>query len=184
MDDKAIIALLAAFAWEHGEAFRRFYKVHGEEAEAVMACRIGDWADDYHSLGFILNANGSTPLFEIGPAGSPRLDRRWAGRVEAFCAAVRNKVGRNPKVQCWPYRAGNATCVALDIAGEAGEISLTLLESDDIEIPMDGTKLGNSDPRVGDAVDAFYLVSMLLESLGPSFSGDGVVTVGPRTMAK
>jgi hypothetical protein len=179
--EKAIIALLAAFAREHSETFRRFCEVHGENAEAVMAWRIGDWADDYHSLGFIMDGNGSVPLFEIGPAGSPRLDPLWTERVAGFCEAVRRAVGRHPRVQCWPYRAGNAACVALDIAGEAGEISLTLLESDGIDIPMEGTKLGSRDPRISDAVDAFYLVSVLLESLGLSSSGDAVVTVGPRT---
>jgi hypothetical protein len=180
--EKSIIALLAAFAMEHEKAFIQFCKVHRENANAMMAWRICGWADDYRAdvPGLRMERGGPMSLFEIGPSGNPRLDPLWAGRVAEFCEAVRSAVGRNPTVQCWPYRAGNATCVALDIAGEAGEINLTLLESDSIEIPLEGSKLGNSDPWVSDAVDAFYLVSVLLESLGLSSLESGVATFGPR----
>jgi hypothetical protein len=179
--EKSIIALLAAFAVEHENAFIQFCKAHRENANAMMEWRIGGWAD---VPGLRMERGGPMPLFEIGPSGNPRLDPLWAGRVAGFCEAVRSAVGRNPRVQCWPYRAGNAACVALDIAGEAGEINLTLLESDSIEIPLEGSKLGNSDPRVSDAVDAFYLVSVLLESLGLSSLEGGVATFGPRMMAR
>lgn len=183
--ERSVRGLLAAFALEQEEAFVRFCAGHGEDPGNLISWRVHDWAEAY-----VLDAPGLRqapvePLFDIGPAGIVRANLRWADRVSAFCEAVRNEVGMRPKVQWWPYRAGNAACMAIDVSGDAGEVNLTLLESDDIDIPLVGTKLGNSDPRVIDAVDAVYLVSVLLDSLGLSSLGGGAAILGgPRTMAK
>lgn len=183
--ERSVRGLLAAFALEQEEAFARFCSCHGEDPGNLISWRIHDWAEAY-----VLDSSGlrqlpAEPLFDIGPAGILRPNLRWAERVAAFCEAVRNEVGRNPGVVWWPYRVGNSTGVALDVSGDAGEISLTLHESDYIDIPLDGTKLGNGDPRVIDAVDAVYLVSVLLDSLGlPSLGGGAAILGGPGTMAK
>lgn len=125
-------------------------------------------------------SNPSAPLFEIGPAGNLRPDPLWKGEVSDFCDAVKAEVGADPRVRCWPYRIGDAVFVAFDVTGRSGDVSLTIVEGDYIEIPMQGKALEGTDPvcLVVDMVDAFYLVSTLLEALGLP----GVF--GGRTMAR
>lgn len=126
------------------------------------------------------------PLFEVGPAGHVYLNPRWGGAVSDFCEAVKAEVGTNPTVRCWPYRVGRVTCIAFDVTGDAGDVSLTMIERDAIEIPVQEKTLVSTDPEcsVIDAVDAFYLASALLDALGLPSLIDGGAIFGPRIMAK
>lgn len=118
--------------------------------------------------------NPFVPLFEVGPAGHVHLHPGRREAVADFCDAVKAEVGANPTVRCWPYRAGRVTCIAFDVTGDTGDVSLTMIESDAIEIPLQGKVLGGTDCLVIDAVDAFYLVSALLDASG------GIAVFGPR----
>ncbi len=126
------------------------------------------------------------PLFDIGPAGHARLNPGWTGAVSDFCEAMRTEVGANPTVRCWPYRIGNVGFIAFDVSGEGGDVSLPIAEGDCIEIPLQGKVLESTDPLclVADTVDAFYLVSTLLEALGLPAASGGVAVFGGRTIAR
>jgi hypothetical protein len=178
--EQSIRGLLAAFALEHRDTFIRFCESQGEDAEGLLDWRVETWAEAYRLDAPGLRQASGDPLFEAGPTGPPRLDARWAERVRAFCDAVHIEVGAHPKVQCWPYRIGTATCLAFDASGDSGEVNLTFLEGRATELPLDGTKLGHTDSVVMDAVDAFYLVARLLEALGLPAQGEGIMLHEPR----
>lgn len=141
------------------------------------------WEDELDAMQAELRVDPG-PLFWIGPEGSPRLDPQWAGAVADFCEAVRTAVGENPSAGWWPYRSGNAACVAFDAWGDAGEVEITILAVGRIAIQRDRREPGYYEPQVVDLVDGFYLVALLLEALGlaspESLKGFG----GPRTIDK
>ncbi len=118
-----------------------------------------------------------TPLFEVGPSGHVHLNSSMRGTVSDFCEAVKTEVGANPTVRCWPYRAGRATYIAFDVTGDEGDLSLTIIEGDVTEITV-------PECSVIDAVDAFYLISALLDALGLPAASGGVALIGGRMIAK
>ena len=181
--EKSVNALLAAFAVEHCEAFERYCADNGEDANSLLQWRIMDWADAYRSGCSDLweQPAEATPLFRAQSDGRPKPDPRWAGAVTGFCGGVRAAVGQHPNARWWPYRSGNAACLAFDASGDRGDVSLTILEGDCVNIPLEGGQPGNADPQVVDLVDAFYLVALLLESLGLA-SWEGFW--GPRMIDK
>ncbi len=121
--------------------------------------------------------NSLIPLFEVGPAGHVQLNPSMIGTVSDFCEAVKMEVGANPTVRCWPYRAGCTTCIAFDVTGDEGDLSLTIIEGDVTEITV-------RECSVIDAVDAFYLISALLDALGLPAASGGVALFGGRMIAK
>ena len=171
--EKSVSALLAAFAVEHLAVFENFCGDHGEDASSLLQWRILDWADAYRSDCPSLRAAKSAPLFLWGDAGPPRPGPEWAGAISEYCDAVRLAVGGNPTARWWPYRSGNAVCVAFDAWGDVGEVSVTIVEGDCVNIPLDRRQPGFDEPQVADLVDACYLVALLLESLGLA-SGKGL----------
>jgi hypothetical protein len=67
--------------------------------------------------------------------------------------------------------------IAFDVEGRRRQVNLTIAEGDYVEIPAQEKKLSGADPvcQVNDAVDAFYLASVLLEVPELAFKGDGVI---------
>lgn len=97
------------------------------------------------------------------------LDAKDERALSALFASVKERLGTNVRVSCWPYRHGLGWCVALDLKGDAGEVNITLLAGDETRLP--GVRdcdlaLTVDDWRVTDGIDAFYVVSALLSELG------------------
>ena len=107
-------------------------------------------------------------LYRVEQDAVIRLDTDDERALDSLFASVKQRLGRNIRVSCWPYRHGRHWCVALDLEGDAGEVNINLFEGDRPCLP--GIRdcdwaLTADDWRVCDIIDAFYLVCALLSAL-------------------
>ena len=117
----------------------------------------------------------SAVLYRVEADAVIRLGADDEHALNALFASVKQRLGTNIRVSCWSYRQGRHWCVALDLQGDAGEVNLTLLPSDEARLPgVRGCELALTvdDWCLSNGIDAFYVVSALLSALeaipGPS----------------
>ena len=126
-------------------------------------------------------------IFSIGSDRRLIVNKDWVTSVSEFCLAIQKMVGTNARVKLWPYRHAGSTFVAFDAMGVGGEIVMTIIESGRsiLPSPLAIRESGfEFECEVIDAVDAFYLVARLLNSLHLTFSSEPPVFFGPRTIVK
>jgi hypothetical protein len=74
------------------------------------------------------------------------VNPHWEQSLGAFCQAMRDTIGEQPKVSFWPYRIGDAAWVAFDTSGSLGDVTLTIAKDDHIDIPIQDLLAGSTDP--------------------------------------
>jgi len=125
------------------------------------------------------------PIFAIGPSGSAQLHTAWHTKITQFCVGIETAVGSHAKVHLRPYRLGQTGYLALDLKGDTGEVSITIIEGT-------SSKLSNTSSiscsneiecEVMDMIDAYYLAAIVLMSLGLSWPGLPISFSGPKTIA-
>lgn len=127
------------------------------------------------------------PIFFIGPNGPCQIEASWRTTVAEFCAGVRVAVGNNAVWHLRPYRLGRTAYLAFDIKGSAGEVNVTLIESEVNKLPNAATifRTREIECELTDIVDCYYLVESVLESLETSLpSGLSSVLAGPKTITR
>jgi hypothetical protein len=107
-------------------------------------------------------------LYRVDPDAVIRMDAYDERALNALFASIKQRLGSNIRVSCWPYRHGQHWCLALDLEGSTGEVNLTLFAGDEPRLP--GVRNCNlaltvEDWRVSDGIDAFYVVCSLLSVL-------------------
>lgn len=126
------------------------------------------------------------PIFFIGPSGPLQMNASWGKMVAEFCNGVKIAVGSHATWRLRPYRLGPAAYLAFDIKGNAGEVSLTLIESGVSRLPDMTTICSTRDVEceLADIVDCYYLVASVLESLETLGAAEFSALAGPNTITK
>jgi hypothetical protein len=107
--------------------------------------------------------------------------------LNALFASVKQRLGSDIRVSCWPYRHGQHWCVALDLEGDRSEVNLTLFAGDEPRLPgVRGCDLALTveDWRVVDGLDAFYLIAALLSALDAMPGEDDWPFLGLKRIAR
>ena len=167
--------------WKHGESiilslFDDLRKIVRETRRNWDDEEISDLIKDFETMDLetMEPRKENDPIFFAGPDSfGASVNPEWSEAVSRFLETVKTILGSNPSGRIWPYRHGGNMYLAVDLKGDKGCVSLTIYECG-FDLPFipvfpDG---GDSDwecePTVTDAVDAFYLVSFLMEHLGIS----------------
>lgn len=113
-------------------------------------------------------AAASPHLYRVDADAILRMDAADERALKRLFQSVQDRLGPNVRVACWPYRASGQWTVAIDLQGDLGSLSLTVLTGDEPRLPgvRDCTwPLYVNDWTVRDAVDAYYLIASLMATL-------------------
>lgn len=124
-------------------------------------------------------------IFLIGPNGSAQLDTAWHTLVTEFCLAMKIAVGSNVTVRLHPYRIGRTAYLAFDLKGDAGEVNMTIIESNINKLPSTVSTLRTREIEceLTNMINANYLVASVLESLdAPCPKEFSSIFSGPKTI--
>lgn len=105
-------------------------------------------------------------IFNAAPTGHVEALDVAAPALADMADGIHTFLGKIRSSKTWPYRNEGQLCVACDITGHEHDIAITIMITGRTVLPaINDIRSGTLEGETVDAVDAFYLIEVLLQHL-------------------